>query len=459
MASLTPEEKYNNEVGFDGARLEVLPLFDRAVPGFGNKLPVLFQFVTGRDPTPKREPFSLAIVLDKSGSMQGNRLDNCKKALYQLIECADDDDTLSLVAYDNSVETVFEQVRCGDATARTDMKAKVDKVETGGATNLYGGLLAGYELLRRQAEASNKHLFLLSDGQVNEGQTQKTDEILKAVADWDEKIPILSYGIGDGFNEALMSPLGQVHRGSHYFYITDAASIERLIGKGMRALTNAVARDAHLQVTPLTQGVFFPDHMIDGNIFPVVREKSVIQYLVELELRPELPPAALAANDGGFEVVATESSKDAADDLRRGSKYLSFEWEVSNFPLLQESRGRVSFLVTTDRSFRKQEAPEVRTYLDVKRACELRRNASGSEDARKMCEQALQILEARRDHDRFGFAAEWAAKTTRLLDDTSLWRGGAATAGAAKHLGVHYSKAAVEEDEEEEEEMDFDLFN
>mmetsp|Transcript_13333 Transcript_13333/g.42165 ORF Transcript_13333/g.42165 Transcript_13333/m.42165 type:complete len:471 (+) Transcript_13333:184-1596(+) len=460
----TPEEKYSREVDFAGARLEVLPLYDRVVPGFANKVPVLFQFVTGKDPQPKRDPFSLAVVLDLSGSMQGSRLNSCKAALEQLIDSADDNDTLSLVAYESKARTIFEEVRCGGDGARRDMKDKVAALDAGGATNLYGGLLAGYELLRRQADAPNKHLFLLSDGQVTEGRIQKTDAILQAVADWDEKIPILSYGIGEGFNEALMSPLGQVHRGSHYFYITDAASIERFIAKGMRALTSAVARNIHLQVTPSSPGVFFPDHMIDGVSFPLVRESSVIQYLVEVEVRPEMPSHAPITGEAGFEVIEPKAARSEGAMPPQTEVRLGFKWEVDGFRLLKEQHGHLGFQVTTDRSFRKHESPEVRTYLDVKRACELRRTAAGSTEARTLCEQALKLFVGRLEHDRFGFAAEWANKTRALLEDSSLWcgtgagagvAGTAAGAGVAKHLGCAYKPV---EEEDEEDEMDFDLF-
>merc|ERR1712060_85090 len=142
----------------------------------------------------------------------------------------------------------------------------------------------------------------------------------------------------------------------------------------------------------------------------------------------------------------------------KSAKQLTFEWQVQNFPLLAETRGQIALTVTTDRGFRKQEAPEVRTFLDVKRGCELRRGASSSAEARKECEQALMLFEGRLSHDRFGFAQEWAYKTKTLLKDATMWMGNAASAGAAKHLGVAHAAKSVVEEEEEEEEMDFDLF-
>lgn len=100
---------------------------------------------------------------------------------------------------------------------------------------------------------------------------------------------------------------------------------------------------------------------------------------------------------------------------------------------------------------------EVRSFLDIRRGCELRRGATGSQEARTACEDALRLFEGCLGHDRFGFAQEWANKTKALLEDASMWRGNAASEGGAKHLGVVYARRTQCE-EEEEEEMDFDLF-
>eukprot|EP00747_Dinoflagellata_sp_TGD_P164490 gnl/TRDRNA2_/TRDRNA2_184485_c0_seq1.p1 gnl/TRDRNA2_/TRDRNA2_184485_c0~~gnl/TRDRNA2_/TRDRNA2_184485_c0_seq1.p1 ORF type:complete len:488 (-),score=90.12 gnl/TRDRNA2_/TRDRNA2_184485_c0_seq1:201-1622(-) len=462
--SPSPEEKYNSQVDIAGARLEVLPLFDTVVPGFINRVPVLFQFVTGTDPQLRREAFSLAVVMDVSGSMCGNKLTSCKAAVTQLIDCAADEDVLSLVAYDDTVQVIFESIRCGDPGARAEMKNQVSAVEARGGTDLYSGLLAGYRLLQHQVNELNKHIFLLSDGQTNSGPVTNTADILKAVSEWDIKIPIISYGIGGDFNEQLMSPLGQVHRGSHYFYITDAASIEKLIARGVRSLTGAVARNVRLSVKPTSSGVWLPDHMIEGSCFPLVRERSVIQFVVDLEVRPELPAAVTTAHSkfrGGLQVTQAPASTwfcarrrmpmAEAADVYAG---LGFAWEVHGFPLLERSSGTRTLALASERG---QEAPDVRTFLDVKRGCELRRGAAGSAEARALCEQALQLFEGRVNNDRFGFAQEWADKTRALLEDHRLWRGNAASDSAAKHLGVRHASNVARE-EEEEEEMDFDLF-
>jgi len=497
FARPTPEEKYQQAVAFPGARLEVLPLRSKVLPGFIQKVPVLFQIVTGTVPEDqaelnKRTPFHLCVVLDISGSMAGSKLEACKSAIRQLLHACAEDDVVSLVVYECQARALFTGVRVGDRgdteeeNARERMIRVVDGIRPGGGTNLWDGLQMGYDILTREEEEENfqvvnepegevespgvdsergdveipdpttgppafaKHLFVLSDGEVNQGPITDTTGILEAVGRWEEKIPILSYGIGRDFNERLMTPLGKVHKGGHYFYLTDQASIERLIARGVKSLTGVVARDVHVGVMPLGAGndeelqytgdLFFPESAVEGWSFERLRETSVTQWVSEVEVRPR--PGV--------------------------DQQVAFEWAIEGHPLVQEARGVVRIEVA-ERSGRGpsiqslRPAPvneEVQSFLDTKRACELRNTAcaEGGQQARAQVEQALDILEARiKLSDRFGFAEEYAAKTRAILDDRSLWRAdGGATEAAAKHLGYYTHNDVVEE---EEEEMDFDLFD
>jgi len=491
------EEKYNAAVDFKGAHLEVLPLYDEVVPGFVNKVPVLFQFVTGNTlpGDSKRAPFSLCIVLDRSGSMCGGALDCCKKAILQLLNSVGDDDRISLVTYESSSRVEFANIRAGEPGMRAKMAERVREMSTGGGTNLWDGLQNGYRVLAEgtrlftggsgegdegpctrvdtEALKLSKHLFVLSDGHVNEGPRQSTESIIAGVEAWEEPTPIISYGIGSGFNERLMTPLGKVHKGGHYFYLHDDASIEKLIARGVRSLTNIAANDVSVSVRPLpgsTAGeLWFPDSAIDGWQYSRVRENSVLQWSVELEIRPALTAAAPAADCDGFVDVgsARPASPPTAASGSSGAAEacLAFEWRVhGQFPGLSATSGVVQFRCSTTRRANE----EVKTFVEVKRACELRKTACASDDgmvggaaggARRQVEEAQKIFKARMAiSDRFGFAQEWAATTQALLDNTGLWTSaGAATSAAAKNLGYHTGGGAMQE-EDEEEEMDFDLF-
>merc|ERR1712079_845705 len=172
---------------------------------------------------------------------------------------------------------------------------------------------------------------------------------------------------------------------------------------------------------------------------------------------PPIPvePVSSPASSSGWSCARRNSQAPAqGSNGRSAGQGLSFAWSVHGFPLLQSSSGKVVLTTAAERGL---ETGEVRTFLDVRRGCELRRGAAGSPEARLHCEQALRLFEGRLECDRLGFAEEWAKKTRDLLNNESLWTGRTATGAAAKHLGVSYSRQAVEE-EEEEEEMDFDLF-
>merc|ERR1712070_583936 len=112
---------------------------------------------------------------------------------------------------------------------------------------------------------------------------------------------------------------------------------------------------------------------------------------------------------------------------------------------LQETSGTVSLVVGLNA---RQKNEEVRTFLDVRRGCDIRKMATNSGEAKNSCEDALRLFEGCLGADRFGFAQEWATKTRALLADSSLWSSsGAVSAAGAKQLGVALVRHGTVEEE------------
>ena len=111
----------------------------------------------------RRPPLNLCLVLDRSTSMQGLRLQRVKEATNYIIDYLDDDDTLSLVTFSDRAEVVLPGQCLVD---RVRAKAQVSAIRSSGGTEIFQGLQAGLrELERVRGSNTVNHLILLTDGQ------------------------------------------------------------------------------------------------------------------------------------------------------------------------------------------------------------------------------------------------------------------------------------------------------
>src|SRR6185436_10872282 len=101
----------------------------------------------GKAPTPdNRVPLNLSVVLDRSGSMAGDKLAAACDAAAMLVQRLHPDDTVSVVAYDDEVTTVAEPAT---GASQPSLTTQIKSIQPGGSTNLSGGWLRGRELIAR----------------------------------------------------------------------------------------------------------------------------------------------------------------------------------------------------------------------------------------------------------------------------------------------------------------------
>ncbi|KAL6047955.1 VWFA domain-containing protein [Balamuthia mandrillaris] len=243
----------------DLVKVELLPAHNYALSGVLNKVDVLVKLRTGplatSEASKPRMPLNLAIVLDRSGSMQGSKLDNATAAITGLIESLREDDVLHLVCYDSQVDTIFENA---SISQRDALRAKVNSIQAGSYTNLWAGLERGAELLVRHAKAGYcPRVFLFSDGLVNEG-VQDKGRILNKVANelyGPHGIQVSTFGLGSDFDEELMTAIAE--RGGHgaFFFIEGANAIPNFVSFALNFTQNVVAMEAVLRVQGVHSGL------------------------------------------------------------------------------------------------------------------------------------------------------------------------------------------------------------
>ena len=165
-------------------------------------------------PADRTAPRTLVVVLDRSGSMAGDRLTAAKRALTELVDRLDPADRFGLVTFDNQVRVPIVAAPLADKTAAKD---RISQIEPGGSTDLSAGYLRGLQEATRASAGSGATVLLISDGHANAGVTDPNTLGSIAAKAGSEGVVTTTLGIGLGFDERLLSAIAAGGNGSELF--------------------------------------------------------------------------------------------------------------------------------------------------------------------------------------------------------------------------------------------------
>lgn len=202
---------------------------------------VLLRITPNAEVELKRIPFNLCLVVDRSTSMQGVRLQRVKEAVNTIIDGLEARDIFSLVTFGDRAQTVIEaQPRLDKASA----KAQVRAIHSAGGTEILQGLRAGLaEIDRWRGGEVASHLILLTDGQT---YGDEKECIAAAQAAGERQITITTIGIGQDWNDQLMDEIARRSGGTSH-YIDSASRVTTSFRSCIHALSTIFARDIVLQ--------------------------------------------------------------------------------------------------------------------------------------------------------------------------------------------------------------------
>lgn len=159
----------------------------------------------------------IVIVLDRSGSMEGEKLADAKQAILEMLASMGEDDRVSLISYSDNVTTHFPLTACTPAN-RELLGTAVNMVAAYGNTNLGAGLMEGMRQLAGNRRAGNLgKVVLISDGLANEGVTDPSALAEMASAAIQGEFAVSTVGVGLDFNEQVMSAIADRGAGNYYF--------------------------------------------------------------------------------------------------------------------------------------------------------------------------------------------------------------------------------------------------
>jgi Ca-activated chloride channel family protein len=185
--------------------------------------------------TTDRAPVNLAFVIDRSGSMGGQKIELAKQAVREALATLDERDRFSIVVYDDHIDLVVGSTVASEEARRNAIERLRD-IDARGSTNLGGGWLLGCEQVAAHlsAEAVDR-VLLLTDGLANRGITGR-DELARHAGELRARgVSTTTFGVGADFDEELLQAMADAGGGDH---------IASEVGEALEV----VAQDAELEV-------------------------------------------------------------------------------------------------------------------------------------------------------------------------------------------------------------------
>ena len=193
-----------------------------------------------------RAPVNLSIALDRSGSMTEAKLAKVKEAAVAAVRKLSAEDIFSLVVYAQNVDTI---VPAQHVTNVDDIVARINAIgPTKGNTSLFGGIsIAAHEIRANPDRKYVRRIILMSDGKANAGPSGVDDMGRLAHALKKENISVTTIGVGNDYNEDLMTILASKSNGNTY-YVQTTDDLPRIFTAELGDMLSVVAKNVNLSI-------------------------------------------------------------------------------------------------------------------------------------------------------------------------------------------------------------------
>ena len=299
-----------------------------------NVLPVVME-VQGEKEMPS---LGLVLVIDRSGSMDGNKMTLAKEAAARSIDLLRDDDTLGVIAFD---DRPWEVVKTAVLTDKEEAKEKVLSIPARGGTEIYNSLKQAYKSLEDK-KLQRKHVILLTDGYGNSNADYKS-----LVTDYaEEGITLSTVAIGQDSDRALLESLSIAGLG-RFYDVVDETTIPSILSRETSMMTRTYIVDEPFYPTIYNVeewNSLFVDGVAEMNAYIATTAKPLATVIAESD---EKDPVLTSWQYGlGTSLAFASDSRGAwAGDWARWANWKPF-WQKAIAELLPEYHD-VSYGVTS----------------------------------------------------------------------------------------------------------------
>ncbi|MBK9518153.1 MAG: VWA domain-containing protein [Anaeromyxobacter sp.] len=202
------------------------------------------------DPAARRPPVCVLPVIDVSGSMQGEKLQQAKLSVLKLIDHLGPQDRCGVVVFSTEVRVVAPPVEMAPA-AKADLKLRVGDLDADAQTNLSGGMLAGLELgnLALLPAGMLVRVILFTDGLANQGVATTSERLLPLLDAHRGRATLSAFGYGDDADQELLSDLARRGAGNYAFVATPDDAVSAF-ARELGGLLSTYATGLEVRVVP-----------------------------------------------------------------------------------------------------------------------------------------------------------------------------------------------------------------
>ncbi|MCP3166086.1 vWA domain-containing protein [Myxococcus qinghaiensis] len=218
----------------------------------------------------RRVPVNMALVVDRSGSMSGQKLADAKRAATELVNRLTPEDRLALIHYGTDVKVIPSRLVTPEV--REELLASIDRIQDDGSTNISGGLTEAASALRGHlSQFRVSRAILLSDGQPTAGLVTEPELFQLTRRLRDEGITVSALGVGEDFQASLMRGMAE-QGGGFSGFLNDSSRLAEVFSRELDQATSTVARRVELRLT-------LPPSVRDVEVMglPSTREGAVVK--------------------------------------------------------------------------------------------------------------------------------------------------------------------------------------
>ncbi|MCC6501397.1 MAG: VWA domain-containing protein [Anaerolineales bacterium] len=190
-------------------------------------------------------PLNVSLVIDRSTSMQGQKMDMVKATAVQMLRNLRDQDIISVVAFSDRAQVIIPAAYHQE---RSRLESRIHAIQPSGATEIFQGLEAGVKEIMRSLDSKRlNHIILLTDGHTYGDEPQCLALAAKLA---EQGIGVSGLGIGGEWNDIFLDALS-ARTGGSCALISDPQDIKRILLEKFNALAQTFAEEVVLELRPI----------------------------------------------------------------------------------------------------------------------------------------------------------------------------------------------------------------